>query len=174
MGHLLKLKCALRTLEYACLASTRVPFRPTTVQMPNLALIETKRITVYHISNECLLWISDPISAYCEFLTGCPCIYIRLCTDEASFSFQVICSSLCSYVESVVISACTILLYTVRLSDLSCLFCCPMICLSVLLSVFLSIYLSFCPFVCLSVLLSVFLAFLSFHLSFRHDISKMT
>ena len=29
------------------LASTSVPFRPTTVQMPNFALIETKRITVY-------------------------------------------------------------------------------------------------------------------------------
>ncbi len=28
------------------LASTSVPFRSTTVQMPNLALIETKRITV--------------------------------------------------------------------------------------------------------------------------------
>ncbi len=29
------------------LASKSVPFRPTTVQIPNLALFETKRITVY-------------------------------------------------------------------------------------------------------------------------------
>jgi hypothetical protein len=29
------------------LAATSVPFGPTTVQMPNLALIETKYITVY-------------------------------------------------------------------------------------------------------------------------------
>jgi hypothetical protein len=29
------------------LASTNVPFRPTTMQIPNLAVIETKRITVY-------------------------------------------------------------------------------------------------------------------------------
>ncbi len=29
------------------LTSTSVPFRPTTVQMPNLALIETKQITVW-------------------------------------------------------------------------------------------------------------------------------
>ncbi len=29
------------------LASTSVPFRQTTMQMPNSALIETKRITVY-------------------------------------------------------------------------------------------------------------------------------
>jgi hypothetical protein len=47
MGHLLKLKYALGTLECASLASTSVPFRPTTVLMPKLALIETKRITVY-------------------------------------------------------------------------------------------------------------------------------
>jgi hypothetical protein len=33
-------------LHVRFLASTSVPFRPTTVQMPNLALVETKRITV--------------------------------------------------------------------------------------------------------------------------------
>jgi hypothetical protein len=48
MGHLLKLKCALGTVNARILASTSVPFRPTTMQkLPNLALIETKRITVY-------------------------------------------------------------------------------------------------------------------------------
>ncbi len=47
MGHLLKLKYALGTLEYArILASTSVPFIPTMDQMPNLALIKTKRITM--------------------------------------------------------------------------------------------------------------------------------
>ncbi len=35
------------------LASTSVLFRPMKVQMPNLALIETKRITVYEL---CILW----------------------------------------------------------------------------------------------------------------------
>jgi hypothetical protein len=34
-------------LNVRILASTSVAFRPTMVQMPNLALIETKRITVY-------------------------------------------------------------------------------------------------------------------------------
>ncbi len=43
MGRLLKLKYALVTLELRILASTSVPFRPTTVQIPNLALIETKK-----------------------------------------------------------------------------------------------------------------------------------
>jgi hypothetical protein len=33
-------------LNVHILASTSAPFRTTTVQMPNLALIETKRITV--------------------------------------------------------------------------------------------------------------------------------
>jgi hypothetical protein len=36
-----------KTLQVRILASTSVPFRPTTVQMPNLALIETKRSTVF-------------------------------------------------------------------------------------------------------------------------------
>jgi len=32
-------------IMYSFLSSTSVPFRPTTVQMPNLALVETKRTT---------------------------------------------------------------------------------------------------------------------------------
>jgi hypothetical protein len=47
MGYLLKLKYALRIHYVSNLASTNVPFRPTTVKMPNLELIETKQITVY-------------------------------------------------------------------------------------------------------------------------------
>ncbi len=47
MAHLLKLKYALGTLECVYLASTSVPFRPRTVQMPNIALIEKKLITVF-------------------------------------------------------------------------------------------------------------------------------
>ncbi len=43
MGHLLN----PGRLNERILSSPSVPFRPTTVQMPNLALIETKRITVY-------------------------------------------------------------------------------------------------------------------------------
>jgi hypothetical protein len=46
MGHLLKIKYALGTVECAYFGFKSVPFRPTTVQMPKLALIETKRITV--------------------------------------------------------------------------------------------------------------------------------
>ncbi len=41
-----------RTLQVRILASTSVPFRPTTVQMPNLALIETKRSTVFLATGE--------------------------------------------------------------------------------------------------------------------------
>jgi hypothetical protein len=47
MGHLLKLKYTLGTLDVRNLASTSVPFRFTMAQSPNLTLIETKRITVY-------------------------------------------------------------------------------------------------------------------------------
>ncbi len=46
MGNLLKIKHALGTVECAYFGFKSVPFRPTAVQMPNLALIETKRITV--------------------------------------------------------------------------------------------------------------------------------
>ncbi len=46
MAHLLKLKYALGTLECVYLASTSVPLRPRAVQMPNIALIEKKLITV--------------------------------------------------------------------------------------------------------------------------------
>jgi hypothetical protein len=46
MGHLLNLKYALVTVECAFFGLKSVPFRQKTVKMPNLALIETKRITV--------------------------------------------------------------------------------------------------------------------------------
>ncbi len=38
---------ALGSLDVRISASTSVPFRPTTMQMPNLLLVETNRITVY-------------------------------------------------------------------------------------------------------------------------------
>jgi hypothetical protein len=47
MGHLLKLKCAHSPLNLRILSSTNDLFTLTTVQVPNLALVETKRITVY-------------------------------------------------------------------------------------------------------------------------------
>jgi hypothetical protein len=47
MGHLLKLKYALGNLNVRILVSIGIPFRPTTVPMLNLALSETKRITVH-------------------------------------------------------------------------------------------------------------------------------
>ncbi len=42
-----KAKTHLGHLNVLILASTSVPSRPTTVQMPNLALIETKRFKVH-------------------------------------------------------------------------------------------------------------------------------
>jgi hypothetical protein len=48
MRHLLKLKYAHSSVPSAYFyLQLRVPFRPTTVQMPNFELIETKQITVY-------------------------------------------------------------------------------------------------------------------------------
>ncbi len=49
MGYLLKLNKHLLHLNMRILASTNVTVRATMVQMPNLALIETKRIT-YSVS----------------------------------------------------------------------------------------------------------------------------
>ncbi len=43
----MKLKCAHSPLNLRLLSSTSVPFTLTTVQVPNLALTHTKRITVY-------------------------------------------------------------------------------------------------------------------------------
>jgi hypothetical protein len=45
MGHIPKLKYELGTLNVCIL--TNMAFRPTMAQMPNLVLIEKKRITVY-------------------------------------------------------------------------------------------------------------------------------
>ncbi len=47
MGHLLNLKCVHSPLNLRILSSTSVPFTLTTVQVPNLALPQTKRITVF-------------------------------------------------------------------------------------------------------------------------------
>ncbi len=47
MGHFLKVKRAHSPLNQPILSSTRVPFTFMTVQVPNLALTYTKRITVY-------------------------------------------------------------------------------------------------------------------------------
>jgi hypothetical protein len=46
MRHLLKIKCVDSRVNVHILASTSVPFALTTVQVPNLALTHTKRITV--------------------------------------------------------------------------------------------------------------------------------
>jgi hypothetical protein len=46
MGHLLKIKCVDSRVNEHILASKSVPFTLTTVQVPNLALIHKKRITV--------------------------------------------------------------------------------------------------------------------------------
>jgi hypothetical protein len=45
-GTLVEAKICTKVSFVRILASTSVPFRPTKVKMPNLALIETKRITV--------------------------------------------------------------------------------------------------------------------------------
>ncbi len=50
----------LETLNVRNLALASVPFRPTTMQMPNLALIETKRITLYVTSCQIPSQISSP------------------------------------------------------------------------------------------------------------------
>ena len=51
MEHLLKIKCVDLRGNVHILASTSVPFTLTTVQVPNLALTHTKRITVYPFTN---------------------------------------------------------------------------------------------------------------------------
>ncbi len=47
MGHMLKIKCADSRVIVNILASTSVPYRLTTVQVPNLALAHRRWITVY-------------------------------------------------------------------------------------------------------------------------------
>ncbi len=47
MGHLFKIKCVDSGVNVHILASTSVPFKFTTVQVPNLSLTHTKRITVW-------------------------------------------------------------------------------------------------------------------------------
>jgi hypothetical protein len=48
MGHVFKIKFLDSRVNVHILASKSVPFTLTTVQVPNLALTHTKRITVYH------------------------------------------------------------------------------------------------------------------------------
>jgi hypothetical protein len=58
------------------LASTSVPFGPTTVQMPNLAPTETKHITVFEVlytTLNSLVYVGVDVVTECtpsEFLTG--------------------------------------------------------------------------------------------------------
>ncbi len=57
MGHLLKIKCVGSRVNVHSLASTSVPFTLTTVQVPNLELTHTKRITVQEeLDSLCLLF----------------------------------------------------------------------------------------------------------------------
>jgi hypothetical protein len=46
MGHLLKINCVDSRVNVHILASKSAPFTLTTMQVANLALIHTKRITV--------------------------------------------------------------------------------------------------------------------------------
>jgi hypothetical protein len=60
-GTLLKLKCAHSPLSVRIISSTSVPFTLMTVHMPNLALVETKRITVCSSANRLNgLWSTEP------------------------------------------------------------------------------------------------------------------
>ncbi len=52
-------KYTLGKLECAYFSFKLVPFRPTTVPMPNLALLETKRITV--CGSFGLIWTTEPV-----------------------------------------------------------------------------------------------------------------
>ncbi len=56
MGHLLKIKCVDSRVNVHILASTSVPFTLSTVQVPNLALTHTKRITVRYPSEGKDIW----------------------------------------------------------------------------------------------------------------------
>ncbi len=60
MTHLLKLKYLDRYFSF-----TSVPFRPTKVQMPNLALIETQQITVYTV--QCTYCAMSNLANLCHF-----------------------------------------------------------------------------------------------------------
>ncbi len=51
MGNLLKIKCIDARVNVHDLALTSVPFTLTTVQVANLALTHTKRITVQRFSS---------------------------------------------------------------------------------------------------------------------------
>ncbi len=59
LGHLLKLKCAHSPLNLCILSSTSVPFTLTTVQVSNLSLTHTKRITVWGLGVGVLLCLCD-------------------------------------------------------------------------------------------------------------------
>jgi hypothetical protein len=59
MGHFLKIKCVDSRMNVHILASTSVTFTLTTVQVPNLALTHTKRITVYNMNEEKIVNIAE-------------------------------------------------------------------------------------------------------------------
>jgi hypothetical protein len=67
MGHLLKIKCVDSRVNAHILASTKSPIY--TVQVPNLALIHTKRITVCMHLIACFLCVghSFAMSPICYF-----------------------------------------------------------------------------------------------------------
>ncbi len=67
IGHLSKLNCAHSPLILRILSSKSVQFTLTTVQVPNLALTHTKRITVYRIH--------PPLTLHKNYLTS---RYVRL------------------------------------------------------------------------------------------------
>jgi hypothetical protein len=61
MGHLLKIKCGESRVNVHILATTSISFTRTTVQVPNLALTHTKRITVYllYVTNTVIRFVSN-------------------------------------------------------------------------------------------------------------------
>jgi len=78
MGHLLKIKCVDSRVNVHILASTSVPFTLTTVQLPNLALTHTKRITVYGFkrAQENNLFLNEYISIIL-LLNEIQCTYLN-------------------------------------------------------------------------------------------------
>jgi hypothetical protein len=91
--HLLKLKCSHSPLYVHILSSASVLFGPTTVQRPNLALVETKRITVYSVvysvhktagSN------TEPYTNECKVLCNIACRSPWFDTGQPSGPFLVL------------------------------------------------------------------------------------
>jgi hypothetical protein len=66
MEHLLKLKCAHSPLNLHILSSTSVPFTLMTMQVPNLALTNAKRITVQIYSKVHKAYMHGTLRMYCK------------------------------------------------------------------------------------------------------------